>query len=99
MEGIVMDKNSEISEDIKNTDNTETNEEQTTQRIDDYDGLSRRIDDVLNAVNTVLKRVDVIADAVKISDAVAPDTVVIDPDDSDDIDLDTPLENLDFDVR
>lgn len=94
-----MNENSEISEDIKNTDNTETNEEQTMQRTDDYDGLARRIDDVLSAVNTVLKRVDVIADAVKISDAADPDTVVIDPDDSDDIDLDTPLENLDFDVR
>lgn len=85
---------------------TETNAEQTEQRTDDYDGLARRIDDVMDAVRTITDAVAIIGNKI---DALV-NGMTADGDGEDDggddssseelsdVDLDTPIDELDFNL-
>lgn len=84
----------------------ETPAEQTEQRTDDYDGLARRLDDVLEKLNDMASVLGTISDLVKISNA--PDIVVSpEPDTNDDgdndgvdvIDLDAPIDDWDLSLK
>lgn len=84
----------------------ETPAEQTEQRTDDYDGLARRLDDVLEKLNDMTAVLGSISDLVKISNA--PDIVVSpDPDTNDDtdtdgvdvVDLDNPIDDWDLSLK
>lgn len=82
----------------------ETPAEQTEQRTDDYDGLARRLDDVLEKLNDMAGVLGSISDLVKISNE--PDIVVSpDPDTTDDtdgvdvIDLDNPIDDWDLSLK
>ena len=84
----------------------ETPAEQTEQRIDDYDGLARRLDDVLEKLNDMTAVLGSISDLVKISNA--PDIVVSpEPDTNDDtdtdgvdvVDLDNPIDDWDLSLK
>lgn len=98
-----------MSDENKSLD--ETNEQQTEQRSDDYDGLARRIDDVIEKVNMVVERldkVDSLSDALsnfldhapveKNNESSSDEVVEREEDMVDDIDLTTPLEELNFDL-
>lgn len=83
----------------------ETPAEQTEQRTDDYDGLARRLDDVLEKLNDMASVLGSISDLVKIGNA--PD-IVVSPDTNDDsdtddgvdvIDLDTPIDDWDLSLK
>lgn len=94
----------------------ETSAEATEQRTDDYDGLARRVDDVLGKLDDVLGRLDKVDN---LADAMGRflDTAKVESDDDgkdndgdglvdeqgeqeevSEIDLTTPLEELDFDL-
>ena len=84
----------------------ETPAEQTEQRADDYDGLARRLDDVLEKLNDMTAVLGSISDLVKISNA--PDIVVSpEPDTTDDtdtdgvdvVDLDNPIADWDLSLK
>ena len=84
----------------------ETPAEQTEQRTDDYDGLARRLDDVLEKLNDMATVLGSISDLVKISNE--PDIVVSpDPDTNDDtdtdgvdvVDLDNPIADWDLSLK
>lgn len=84
----------------------ETPAEQTEQRTDDYDGLARRLDDVLEKLNGMTAVLGSISDLVKISNA--PDIVVSpEPDTNDDVDndgvdvvdLDNPIADWDLSLK
>lgn len=84
----------------------ETPAEQTEQRADDYDGLARRLDDVLAKLNDMTTVLGSISDLVKISNE--PDIVVSpDPDTNDDtdtdgvdvVDLDNPIADWDLSLK
>ena len=84
----------------------ETPAEQTEQRTDDYDGLARRLDDVLEKLNDMTAVLGSISDLVKISNA--PDIVVSpEPDTTDDtdtdgvdvVDLDNPIADWDLSLK
>ena len=84
----------------------ETPAEQTEQRTDDYDGLARRLDDVLEKLNDMTAVLGSISDLVKISNA--PDIVVSpEPDTTDDtdtdgvdvVDLDNPIDDWDLSLK
>ncbi len=84
----------------------ETPAEQTEQRTDDYDGLARRLDDVLEKLNDMTAVLGSISDLVKISNA--PDIVVSpEPDATDDtdtdgvdvVDLDNPIDDWDLSLK
>lgn len=84
----------------------ETPAEQTEQRTDDYDGLARRLDDVLEKLNDMATVLGSISDLVKISNE--PDIVVSpDPDTNDDtdtdgvdvVDLDNPIDDWDLSLK
>lgn len=84
----------------------ETPAEQTEQRTDDYDGLARRLDDVLEKLNDMTTVLGSISDLVKISNA--PDIVVSpEPDTTDDtdtdgvdvVDLDNPIDDWDLSLK
>lgn len=84
----------------------ETPAEQTEQRTDDYDGLARRLDDVLEKLNAMTAVLGSISDLVKISNA--PDIVVSpEPDTNDDtdtdgvdvVDLDNPIDDWDLSLK
>ena len=69
----------------------ETPAEQTEQRTDDYDGLARRLDDVLEKLNDMATVLGSISDLVKISNepdiVVSPDTDTTDDTDADGVDV------------
>ena len=69
----------------------ETPAEQTEQRADDYDGLARRLDDVLEKLNDMATVLGSISDLVKISNepdiVVSPDTDTTDDTDADGVDV------------
>lgn len=80
--------------------------EQTEQRTDDYDGLARRLDDVLEKLNSMSIVLGSISDLVKISNAsdivVSSDTDDIDDTDSDGVDvvdLDNPIADWDLSLK
>lgn len=84
----------------------ETPAEQTEQRTDDYDGLARRLDDVLEKLNDMTAVLGLISDLVKISNE--PDIVVSpEPDTTDDtdtdgvdvVDLDNPIDDWDLSLK
>ena len=84
----------------------ETPAKQTEQRTDDYDGLARRLDDVLEKLNDMATVLGSISDLVKISNA--PDIVVSpEPDTTDDtdtdgvdvVDLDNPIDDWDLSLK
>lgn len=84
----------------------ETPAEQTEQRTDDYDGLARRLDDVLEKLNDMTAVLGAISDLVKISNA--PDIVVSpEPDTNDNadndgvdvVDLDNPIDDWDLSLK
>lgn len=84
----------------------ETPAERTEQRTDDYDGLARRLDDVLEKLNDMTAVLGSISDLVKISNT--PDIVVSpEPDTNDDadndgvdvIDLDNPIDDWDLSLK
>ena len=84
----------------------ETPAEQTEQRADDYDGLARRLDDVLEKLNDMATVLGSISDLVKISNE--PDIVVSpEPDATDDtdtdgvdvVDLDNPIDDWDLSLK
>lgn len=84
----------------------ETPAEQTEQRTDDYDGLARRLDDVLAKLNDMATVLGSISDLVKISNE--PDIVVSpEPDTTDDtdtdgvdvVDLDNPIDDWDLSLK
>ena len=82
----------------------ETPAEQTEQRTDDYDGLARRLDDVLEKLNDMATVLGSISDLVKISNA--PDIVVSpEPDTNDDtdgvdvVDLDNSIADWDLSLK
>jgi hypothetical protein len=84
----------------------ETPAEQTEQRTDDYDGLARRLDDVLEKLNDMAAVLGSISDLVKISNApdvvVSPDTDATDDTDTDGvdvIDLDNPIADWDLSLK
>lgn len=83
----------------------ETNVEQTEQRTDDYDGLARRIDDVLTKLDAYgskltafIESVNTFMDAAGAGDTDGDSETHDDSDDTDDIDLETPIEELDFTI-
>ena len=84
----------------------ETPAEQIEQRADDYDGLARRLDDVLEKLNDMATVLGSISDLVKISNE--PDVVVSpEPDTNDDtdtdgvdvVDLDNPIADWDLSLK
>lgn len=84
----------------------ETPAEQTEQRTDDYDGLARRLDDVLEKLNDMATVLGSISDLVKISNE--PDVVVSPETDTDDdtdndgvdvVDLDNPIADWDLSLK
>lgn len=84
----------------------ETPAEQTEQRTDDYDGLARRLDDVLEKLNDMAIVLGSISDLVKISNE--PDVVVSPETDTDDdtdndgvdvVDLDNPIADWDLSLK
>ncbi len=90
----------------------ETPEEATEQRTDDYDGLARRIDDALGKLDDVLGRLDKVDNLAEAMSRFL-DTAKVEADDDDndgqvdepgekeevsEVDLTTPLEELDFDI-
>lgn len=84
----------------------ETPAEQTEQRADDYDGLARRLDDVLEKLNDMATVLGSISDLVKISNK--PDVVVSPETDTDDdtetdgvdvVDLDNPIDDWDLSLK
>lgn len=84
----------------------ETPAEQTEQRTDDYDGLARRLDDVLEKLNDMATVLGSISDLVKISNApdivVSPDTDATDDTDTDGVDvvdLDNPIADWDLSLK
>lgn len=84
----------------------ETPAEQTEQRTDDYDGLARRLDDVLEKLNDMATVLGSISDLVKISNepdiVVSPDTNTTDDTDTDGvdvIDLDSPIDDWDLSLK
>lgn len=82
----------------------ETPAEQTEQRTDDYDGLARRLDDVLEKLNDMATVLGSISDLVKISNepdiVVSPDTDATDDTDGVDvIDLDNPIADWDLSLK
>ena len=84
----------------------ETPAEQTEQRTDDYDGLARRLDDVLEKLNDMTTVLGSISDLVKISNApdvvVSPDTDATDDTDTDGVDvvdLDNPIADWDLSLK
>lgn len=84
----------------------ETPAEQTEQRTDDYDGLARRLDDVLAKLNDMTAVLGSISDLVKISNApdivVSPDTDATDDTDTDGVDvvdLDNPIDDWDLSLK
>ena len=85
----------------------ETPAEQTEQRTDDYDGLARRLDDVLEKLNDMATVLGSISDLVKISNepdvVVSPDTGTTDDDTDNDgvdvIDLDNPIADWDLSLK
>lgn len=84
----------------------ETPAEQTEQRTDDYDGLARRLDDVLEKLNDMAAVLGSLSDLVKISNApdivVSPDTDTTDDTDTDGvdvIDLDNPIADWDLSLK
>ena len=84
----------------------ETPAEQTEQRTDDYDGLARRLDDVLEKLNDMTAVLGSISDLVKISNApdivVSPDTDATDNTDTDGVnvvDLDNPIADWDLSLK
>ena len=84
----------------------ETPAEQTEQRTDDYDGLARRLDDVLEKLNDMTAVLGSISDLVKISNApdivVSPDTDATDDTDTDGVDvvdLDNPIDDWDLSLK
>lgn len=84
----------------------ETPAEQTEQRTDDYDGLARRLDDVLEKLNDMTAVLGSISDLVKISNApdivVSPDTDATDDTDNDGVDvvdLDNPIADWDLSLK
>lgn len=84
----------------------ETPAEQTEQRTDDYDGLARRLDDVLEKLNDMTAVLGAISDLVKISNApdivVSPDTDATDDTDTDGVDvvdLDNPIADWDLSLK
>lgn len=83
----------------------ETNVEQTEQRTDDYDGLARRIDDVLTKLDAYNSKLTAFIEAVNAfmdaSGDVDTDNETEINDNSavtDDIDLETPIEELDLTI-
>lgn len=84
----------------------ETPAEQTEQRTDDYDGLARRLDNVLEKLNDMATVLGSISDLVKISNApdivVSPDTDATDDTDTDGVDvvdLDNPIADWDLSLK
>lgn len=84
----------------------ETPAEQTEQRSDDYDGLARRLDDVLEKLNDMTAVLGSISDLVKISNTpdivVSPDTDTNDDTDTDGVDvvdLDNPIADWDLSLK
>lgn len=84
----------------------ETPAEQTEQRTDDYDGLARRLDDVLEKLNDMTTVLGSISDLVKISNepdiVVSPDTDATDDTDTDGVDvvdLDNPIDDWDLSLK
>lgn len=84
----------------------ETPAEQTEQRTDDYDGLARRLDDVLEKLNGMTAVLGSISDLVKISNepdiVVSPDTDATDDVDNDGVDvvdLDNPIADWDLSLK
>lgn len=84
----------------------ETPAEQTEQRTDDYDGLARRLDDVLEKLNDMTAVLGSISDLVKIGNApdivVSPDTDTNDDTDTDGVDvvdLDNPIADWDLSLK
>lgn len=92
----------------------ETPEEATEQRTDDYDGLARRIDDVLDKLGDIAERLDKV-DALTDTMARFLDNAKVEATDDgkdndgqvdetgekeevSEVDLTTPLEELDFDL-
>lgn len=84
----------------------ETPAEQTEQRTDDYDGLARRLDDVLEKLNDMAIVLGSISDLVKISNepdvVVSPETDTNDDTDNDGVDvvdLDNPIADWDLSLK
>lgn len=84
----------------------ETPAEQTEQRTDDYDGLARRLDDVLEKLNDMSTVLGSISDLVKISNepavVVSPETDTDDDTDTDGVDvvdLDNPIADWDLSLK
>lgn len=84
----------------------ETPAEQTEQRTDDYDGLARRLDDVLEKLNDMATVLGSISDLVKISNepdvVVSPETDTTDDTDNDGVDvvdLDNPIDDWDLSLK
>lgn len=83
--------------------NEETNVEQTEQQTDDFDGLARRINDVMDKMNAIDDNVSKIGDLIKAfidSVKITNDTESDNDEKEDDSDADTetPLEELDFSI-
>ena len=84
----------------------ETPAEQTEQHTDDYDGLARRLDDVLAKLNDMTTVLGSISDLVKISNepdiVVSPETDTDDDTDNDGVDvvdLDNPIADWDLSLK
>lgn len=84
----------------------ETPAEQTEQRTDDYDGLARRLDDVLEKLNDMATVLGSISDLVKIGNepdiVVSPDMDATDDTDTDGVDvvdLDNPIADWDLSLK
>lgn len=86
-------------------ENTEKNDVETDaeQRTDDYDGLARRIDDVLAKLDAYDSKVTAFIEAVNAfmdasGDVDTGNEINDNSDDTDDIDLETPIEELDLTI-
>lgn len=75
----------------------ETPVEQTEQRTDDYGGLARRLDDALGKLDRLTDMVGALLDNAPNGNDGNDDNDDND-DDTDDIDLDTPVDELNFDL-
>lgn len=93
-----------MADDTEKND-VETEVEQTEQRTDDYDGLARGINDVLTKLDAYdskltafIEAVNAFMDASGDVDTVNETETHDNSDDTDDIDLETPIEELDLTI-
>lgn len=93
----------ETKEEVAEEATSETNKEAVEQRTDDYEALANRLGDVFEKISSIgdaLEKLTTKIDAVVNAISEAPEAVELGEDEAPDavvdVDLETPLDELDF---